>query len=95
MSEKRFLQTLQALLSMVDPDSPTSVACVKNVLESIHALALSSGKCDPITLRIMAVAMADIDKLIYYRDDFAGVKGDYNGNAAKRRRLEQMLMPGC
>lgn len=95
MSEKRFIQILQELLTMVDPDNPASSACVKNVLESLFALAKSSGKCDSITMRMMFAAKDNIDSLIDYRDDFAGRQGDYNGNTAKQQRLAQMLRPGC
>ena len=95
MSEKRFLQTLQALLTMVDPDDPTSVACVKNALESIYALAMKSRKSDSMTLREMMAARRQIDNLIHYHEDFAGRKGDYNNNVAKQQRLKLTLVPSC
>lgn len=95
MSEKRFIQTLQALLTMVNPDSPTSIACVKATLENLLALARESGKADAITIRMIMVATHQIDHLIYHRDDFAGKPGDYPGNTAKQHRLAQMLRPGC
>ena len=95
MSEKRFLQTLQALLTMVDPDSPTSVACVKATLENLLALATESGKADRLTVRTITTALNNIGFLIDQRDDFAGKPGDYQGNTAKQHRLAQMLEPHC
>lgn len=95
MSTKRFIETLQALLTMVDPSSRTSVACVKSTLESIFALAMDSQKADSITLRIMDAAIRRADFLIHNRKDFAGVKGDYYGNKAKQQRLQLLLQPGC
>ncbi len=95
MSEGRFIQLLQALLTMVDPSSPTSVACVKNTLENVFALARESHKVDAITLRVMAEAIALSSHLINNRDDFAGKPGDHQGNYAKQQRLVQMLRPSC
>lgn len=95
MSEKRFIQILQALLTMVDPNSKTSVACVKSTLENLWALAVDSEKADVITIDIMGRAIYCFDSLIYHRDDFAGIPGDYHGNTAKRHRLLNMLYPSC
>ena len=95
MSEKLFLQTLQALLTMVDCSSPTSIACVKATLQNLFALAEESKKAEAITLRMMMAANQSIDYLIYHNDDFAGKPGDYNGNVAKQHRLAQMLRPNC
>lgn len=95
MSEKRFLETLQALLTMVDPDSETSVACVRATLINIRALAESSQKCNPMTLYAMDAAIVRLHYLIQCREDFAGRPGDYAGNVAKRHRLSDVLNPHC
>lgn len=95
MSEKRFLQMLQALLTMVDPKSETSVACVKSTIESIWALAVESQKVDAKTMHVIGNARSRIDILIYHKDDFAGKPGDYHGNMAKQQRLLNMLYPSC
>ena len=95
MSEKRFIQTLQALLTMVDPESPASIACVKTTLENLLALARESGKADGLTVRVIWSAVGNIDHLICHRDDFAGKPGDRQGNTAKQHRLAQVLEPHC
>jgi len=95
MSTKRFLEALQALLTMVDPDSPTSIACVTTALENIYALARESGLADAYTLRIMDSAIRQIKALVLYKHDFAGKPNDYSGNKARQARLENMLRPGC
>lgn len=95
MSEKRFLETLQALLTMVDPDSETSIACVKATITNILALAKSSQKCNHMAVYMMEQALFMMDHLILSRDDFAGRPGDYAGNTAKRQRLGLVLRPHC
>lgn len=95
MSEKRFIQILQALLTMVNPKSHESIACVKATIEGILALAMESSKADRLTVRMIRMATHEIDYLIYHRDDFAGKPGDCEGNTAKQHRLAQVLRPGC
>ena len=95
MSEKRFIQLLQALLTMVDPKSETSAACVKSTLENILALAVESGKADAKTIHIIVFSIHRINILIDHKDDFAGIPGDYHGNMAKQQRLLNMLYPSC
>lgn len=95
MSSKRFIQLLQSLLTMVDPNSPTSVACVKTTLESILALVTESGKVDIMTIKLIRMTNAQIDYLIVHKADFAGKPGDIPGNNAKQERLKNMLRPGC
>ncbi len=95
MSRKRFIELLQALLTMVDPESPASVACVKTALDSILGLAKESGKSDPLTIHTMEIAADSVNFLVEQREDFAGKPGDYSGNLAKQNRLEQMIVPTC
>ena len=95
MSTKRFLETLQALLNMVDGDDPHSVARLYSILDDMFAIARVSGKCNPQTLRVMDMAQNRLTLLIKYRDDFACRPHDASGNLARRQRLEQMLTPGC
>lgn len=95
MSEKRFLETLQALLTMVDPGSVASRACVKNVLESIAALARESRKCNSPTIRMIYNTQEIIDHLIDHREDFAGKPGEYQANVAKLQQLRLAINPGC
>ena len=95
MNKDGFLRFLQQLLTMVDEESDTSVMCARVALESVNALARESGKSDGVTLRMMDCAIGVFPRLVHYRKDFAGVPGDYSGNAAKRRHLAMMIMPGC
>lgn len=95
MSERRFLQTLQALLTMVDPRSVTSRACVKSALENIAGLARASGKCNGLTLRMIFAAQKAIDSLIDHHEDFASIPGDRNTNVARMQQLRLTLCPRC
>ena len=95
MSEKRFLETLQALLTMVNPDSISSSAMVKAALENLLALAVDSGKCDEMVIRMIETAIATADRLIRYRDDFVSKPGQYHANVARRDQLRLVIRPGC
>lgn len=95
MSEKRFLQTLQALLTMVDPKNEESRRYVYNTVVNLYQLADISGKVDERTLSLMRMAARQIFLLIINKDDFAGKPGDYSGNKAKQHRLAQALQPYC
>lgn len=95
MSEQRFIELLQALLTMVDSRSKTSMKCAKNTLENIFAMAQESGKCDSLTLRMMYNAITEFEYLVELKEDFAGIPKDYSNNLHKRQRLAQMLRPSC
>lgn len=95
MSEQRFLELLQSLLTMADPKKPETVGYVKSVLENLWKLLNSSGMFDRRTFRMIHNAIDSIDELIDIRNDFAGTPGDIAGNRAKRQRLRDMLAPAC
>lgn len=95
MSEERFLELLQQLLTMVDPEDPCSVACMKTILINIQSLACQSGKASPLTTNMMNVAQIRCNDLIMKREHFAGVPGDYLQNKHKRARLRMILVPSC
>ena len=95
VNKEGLLKLLQQLLTMVDKESHTSIRCAKNALENIYALARESGKSDAMTIRMMDRSIHLFERMVAYKEDFAGVPGDYNGNAAKRHHLEMMIRPGC
>ncbi len=95
MSKKRFLQLLQALITMVNPSSPASVACAKTILECILGLARESGEADSVTLRLMVGAIDDFNYLIDQKLDFEGKPGDHSGNIVKQLRMGEMIFPSC
>ena len=93
MSEKRFLELLQELLTMVDPDDPDSIKTARSVISGILELAKESGKVYSPTIRMMISAEEQFLGLVRHKDEFAGWPGDYWGNVAKQHRLMQMLRP--
>ncbi len=95
MSEQKYLELLQALLTMADPKKPETVGYVRAVLDNLSELVMSSGMCDRRTLRMILNSIDSIDMLIDTRKDFAGTPGDIAGNRAKRQRLRDMLAPAC
>ncbi len=95
MSFDNFLSYLQQLLTMVDPLDLHSVALAKGALSKTIALARISRKTDAVTLRTMVMAEEQFEYLADHRMDFAGVPGEYDKNAARRRRLGLVLRPGC
>lgn len=95
MSEDKFLELLQSLLTMVDPENPCSVACMRTVLINIQSMAQQSGKVSRLTAVMMDFAQNRFCELIDHRKDFAGVPGEFQQNHHKRIRLRMMLTPGC
>lgn len=95
MSENRFLQLLQELLTMVDPDNLDSINKARGVISSILALAEESEKAHPYTIHLMKSAEVCFLRLVRHKDEFAGCPGDYQGNIDKQLRLRLMLQPHC
>lgn len=95
MSYDNFLSYLQQLLTMVESKNAYSVALAKSALSQTIALARISGKTDALTLRTMLMAERQFENLSEHRADFAGVPREYEENRIRRRRLGQVLRPGC
>ena len=95
MSMDNFLSFLQQMLTMVDPKSASSIALAKAALTAVIGLAKSSGKADAITLHSMMNAESEFEYLVSHKDDYVGVRGEYQKNQIKRQRLSHMIMPGC
>ena len=95
MSLDNFLSYLQQLLTMLDSSNPYSVELAKAALRETYVLAKLSGMADGITLRAMHEALERFDHFAETRDHFAGVRGEYQENQKKRKRLALMLVPGC
>ncbi len=95
MSEQRFLELLQELLTMADPAVPNASAYARAVLKNLYILVYDSGKGSQTLLYGMKIALKQWQHLVECREDFAGIPGDYRRNAAKRHRLHHMIYPGC
>ena len=95
MSIENFLMFLQQVLTMTDPEDNASRALAKISLESVLAMAEKSGMSDPATLRTMRAALNAFGFLLSNKKDFAGKKGAYLENKAKRQRLMMALTPHC
>lgn len=95
MSLENYLMFLQQILTMTDPEDRTSKSLAKISLESVLALAEKSGMSDPVTLRAMRTALSSFEFLVYNRKDYAGKKGAFLENKAKRQRLLMALTPHC
>ena len=46
-------------------------------------------------MRMMVCASNDLDRLLDYREEFAGIPGQTEENREKRKRLDYFLYPGC
>ncbi len=95
MSFERYIELLQMLITMTDPDDSNEVLCAMNILKNLLELARSSEKANAITIRAMAQGFNGFTRLLRSKDDFAGEPGDYTGNQAKRQRLAMILKPHC
>ncbi len=95
MSFERFLELLQALVTMTNPNDEEQVLNAKNILRNLLELADRSHMADRITLDTMEQAYHKFTFLLRHREDFAGKPGDYMANQAKRQRLAMMVRPGC
>ena len=95
MSLENFLSYLQQILTMVNPHDAKSVALAREALTSTVALAMMSGKIDPMAHRVMVVAEDSFEYLVQNARDFAGILGEYASNKQKRRRLGMILGPHC
>ena len=95
MTMENFLSYLQQLLSMVSMNNRESVVLAEAALENTIALAVNSGKVDPVTLRAMRTAQAKFRYLMIHKDDFEGKPGQYLENRKRRQRLSNVIVPGC
>lgn len=95
MSLESYIKLYQELLTMVDPENPYSVEQAENILRQILFMARISQKADALTIRCMHAGAHEFSAIVRHRDDFAGKRGDFHGNEAKRQRLMHMLGPHC
>lgn len=95
MSIDRFIELLQALITMTDPNNEDQVMNARNILKNLLELAGSSGMADRETERAMLLALRSFTHILHTKEDFAGTPGDVYGNRTKRLRLKMMLRPNC
>lgn len=95
MSEERFLEFLQQLLTMAESGDQELVELARTALMSVVQLALKSGKVGQKTRQLMILAVDRFELMIIHAADFAGKPGEVYDNQKKRRRLLQMLRAGC
>ncbi len=95
MSYDRFIELLQMLITMTDPEYEESVQNAKAVLKHLGRLGKTSGMMDAYTFRCIHGAYNEFESLLRHRVEFAGVPGDTEGNMAKRRRLSLAVYPHC
>lgn len=95
MTMENFLSYLQQLLSMVSMNNRESVVLAEAALENTIALAVNSGKVDPVTLRAMRTAQGKFHYLMMHKADFEGKPGQYLENRKRRQRLSNFIVPGC
>lgn len=95
MSFERFIELLQMLITMTDPENEDELLNAKNILKNLQELAKSSGKADSRTIRSMQIAYHQFTAMLHSKEDFAGVPGEISANKAKRQRLAMMIRPGC
>lgn len=95
MSFDRFVELLQQLITMTDPNNFTEVLNAMNILKNLQELARRSGMADELTIRAMDLGYFNFRAFLRSKDDYAGKPGDTAGNKAKRNRLAMLLNPHC
>ena len=95
MSFSRFIELLQQLITMTDPEDEDQVRYAVGILQNLHELARRSDKIDRRTLGIIYIAIVEFSDLLRIKEQFAGSPGDVAGNLAKRKRLAMALGPRC
>ena len=95
MSLDRFVELLQALITMTNPNNEDQMFYARNILKNLMELARDSEKADALAIRAMARSFCEFSDIMRFKDDFAGKPGDYAGNNAKRQRLKYMFLPHC
>lgn len=95
MSLERYIELLQAIITMTDPENEEQMLNAKNILKNLLELAKSSGMTVGPTMRAMTQGYYEFSMIMHHREDFAGKPGDYAGNQAKRHRLEMVVGPHC
>ena len=91
MTFERFIELLQQLITMTEEQ----VLNAKNILKNLMELARSSEMADAVTIRAMHQGYSEFAMLLRSKESFAGKRGDFSGNQAKRNRLAMMLRPHC
>ena len=95
MSLERYIELLQAIITMTDPENEEQMLNAKNILKNLLELARSSGMTVGPTMRAMTEGYHGFSMIMRHRENFAGKPGDYAGNRAKRQRLEMVVGPHC
>lgn len=95
MSFERFVELLQQLITMTNPNSEEQVLNAKNILKNLMELAYSSNMADEKTILAIRDGYYDFTMLLDSKESFAGKPRDFSGNQAKRNRLAMMLLPHC
>ena len=95
MSLERYIELLQAIITMTDPKNEEQMLNAKNILKNLLELARSSGMAGGPTMRAMTEGYHEFSMIMRHKQDFAGKPGDYAGNQAKRQRLAMMVAPHC
>jgi len=95
MSLERYIELLQAIITMTDPENEEQMLNARNILKNLLELARSSGMAGGPTMRAMTEGYHGFSMIMRHRENFAGKPGDYAGNQAKRHRLEMVIVPHC
>jgi len=95
MSLERYIELLQAIITMTNPENEEQMLNARNILKNLLELARSSGMAAGPTMRAMTEGYHGFSMIMRHRADFAGKPGDYAGNQAKRHRLEMVIGPHC
>jgi len=95
MSLERYIELLQAIITMTNPENEEQMLNARNILKNLLELARSSGMAGGPTMRAMTEGYHGFSMIMRHRENFAGKPGDYAGNQAKRHRLEMVIVPHC
>ena len=74
MTQKEFIEFLQKVLTLVEPENTCSVALARTAVLSMVTLSMETGKVDKTTATMMKSAVDDFDNLLKNREQFIGTK---------------------
>ena len=74
MTQKEFIEFLQKVLTLVEPENICSVALARTAVLSMVTLSMETGKVDKTTAAMMKSAVDDFDNLLKNREQFIGTK---------------------
>ena len=74
MTQKEFIEFLQKVLTLVEPEKTCSVALARTAVLSMVTLSMETGKVDKTTAAMMKSAVDDFDNLLKNREQFIGTK---------------------